>query len=297
MAPMWGLFAEQNMTDDTGAAAPASEPAAPSAPAGNAETPTETIRDLDAVSETPAETTPEVKPEVKDDQPEGDDDSTDQPKRLTRSQRQQRKLARLSTMLAERDAEVERLRQAAPAKSDTGSEPKEADYNGDWTKYQADYAAWKATESIKGVLNEEKQQQKAAALQEKVREANEDFLERVEEIKPRIPDFDKVMSAFEKDGGKFASHVIEEIRDSEKGPALAHHLAKTPDLVAELNAMSPRDAAREIGRLEAKISLPKPRTQTQAPAPITPITGGASPGFDPNTSDDMEAYVKWRKKA
>lgn len=273
------------MTDET---TPVVEQAVP-APAETEKT-EPTIRDLDAVPEVKAET-PET--ETEQDQPEGETDSTDEPKRLTRSQRQQRKLARLSTMLAERDAEVERLK-ATTAKSDTDSEPKEADYNGDWTKYQADYAAWKATKSIKGILDEEKQTQRAAALQEKANEATEDFLERVEEVKTKLPDFDKVMNTFEKNGGKFAPHVIEEIRDSDKGPQLAYQLAQAPGLVAELNAMSPRDAAREIGRLEAKASLPKPRTQTQAPAPLTSLKGGASPSLTLENAS-MADYVKLRK--
>lgn len=273
------------MTDET---TPVVEQAVP-APA-ETEKPEPAIRDLDAVPEVKAET-PET--ETEQDQPEGETDSTDEPKRLTRSQRQQRKLARLSTMLAERDAEVERLK-ATTAKSDTDSEPKETDYNGDWTKYQADYAAWKATKSIKGILDEEKQTQRAAALQEKVHEATEDFLERVEEVKTKLPDFDKVMNTFEKNGGKFAPHVIEEIRDSEKGPQLAYQLAQAPGLVAELNAMSPRDAAREIGRLEAKASLPQVKKQTQAPAPLTTVKGGASPSLTLENAS-MADYVKLRK--
>jgi hypothetical protein len=283
------------MSEEDGAAAPASEPTAPSAPAGNAEVPqTEpVIRDLDAVPEV-AETKPEAKPE--DDQPEGDEDSTDQPKRLTRSQRQQRKMARLSTMLAERDAEVERLK-AATAKSDTDSEPKAANYaQGEWDPgYLSDLAAHKAAQKIGKQLEERDIREVTQRTQSQVREATEDFLERVEDIKPSLPDFDKVMNTFEKDGGKFAPHVIEEIRDSEKGPLLAYQLAKTPGLVEQLNAMSPRDAAREIGRLEARASLPKPRTLTQAPAPLTPLKGGAAAAYDPNASDDMGAYVKWRK--
>lgn len=277
------------MTDETGAAAPVDEQAV-TAPAEN-EQATQTASVPEGAETENAET-------QETEQTEGDEQA-DEPKRLTRNQRLQRKAARLSTMVAEQAAELERLRQSTE-KSSTESEPKEADYNGDWTKYQADYAAWKATQNIRGVLDEREQRQRKAQLEERTQEAVEDFLERVESVKTAIPDYDKAINAFAKEGGKFEPHVIEEIRDSEKGPQLAYYLAKNPGLAAELNAMSARDAAREIGRLEAKVSLPQPKRQTQAPAPLTALNGGASPSrsiADLAKSEDVSALIsQWRKK-
>lgn len=278
------------MTEQTGAAAPATEQTAASAPAATEQaTPQTSVPNENAATEN-AETAQETE------QSSTEQESGEQ-KKLTRNQRLQRKAARLATMVAEQAAELERLKQAS-AKSAADSEPKEADYNGDWTKYQADYAAWKATQNIRGVLEEREQRERTTQLQDRVREATEDFLERVEEIKPRIADYDEVINTFEKLGGKFAPHVIEEIRDSDKGPMLAYQIAKTPGLAAELNALSPRDAAREIGRIEAKLSLPQPRKQTQAPAPLAPLKGGAAPSTDLAAlakSDDASAYWAARR--
>lgn len=278
------------MTEETGAVAPATEQAA-IAPAGTeTTTPTPSVPDGEAAT-VQAETTEGTETEQPDS--EGDGDSTARPK-LTRNQRLQRKAARLSTMVAEQAAELERLR-ASSSKADTDSEPKEADYNGDWTKYQAEYAAWRAGQVIERKLSEREQRDTTQRLQEKVQEANDDFLERVEDIKPRIPDYDEAIIAFTKSGGQFAPHVQEELRDSEKGPLLAYQLAKNPALAAELNAMSPRDAAREIGRLEAKTSLPQPKKQTQAPAPLAAVKGGATPSKDLNElakSEDISEFIK-----
>lgn len=174
--------------------------------------------------------------------------------------------------------------------------PKPADYpQGEWDSgYLSDLAAAKAAKKIGKQLEERDQRDTNNRVAEHQNEATQQFLERVDEVKPRLPNFDKVMDTFEKNGGKFAHHVIEEIRDSEKGPVLAYQLAQNPGLVAELNAMSPRDAAREIGRIEAKASLPKPRTQTQAPAPLTTLKGGASPSITLENAS-MADYVKIRK--
>jgi hypothetical protein len=275
------------MTEEAGAAAPAPEQAAPSAPAA-------------AEQATPIEARPEpenAEPKAQETAPKEEETEPDEPKRLTRNQRLQRKAARLSTMVAEQAAELERLRQATD-KSDAESEPKEADYNGDWTKFQADYAAWRAAKTVSQKFTEREQRDAEQRLRERRQEAADEFLERSEQIKAAVSDFDEVIGAFEKSGGKFAPHVVEELMESEKGPMLAYTLAKSPGLAAQLNALSPRDAAREIGRLEAKVSLPQPKKQTQAPAPLSTITGGAAPTkslVDLAKSEDATAYAAARR--
>jgi len=63
--------------------------------------------------------------------------------------------------------------------------------------------------------------------------------------------------------------------------------------------MSEREATREIVRLEAKVSLPQPKRQTQAPTPLSALKGGASPSRDIHTlakSDDVSDYIKMRNE-
>jgi hypothetical protein len=283
------------MTDTTGAAAPSAEQAAPSAPAAT-EQATPQIESLPNPNAPASPENAEPKAETEQTPPEGEE-ASDEPKRLTRNQRLQRKAARLSTMVAEQAAELEKLRQATD-KTDAESEPKEADYNGDWTKFQADYAAWKAAKTVGQKFAEREQRDAEHRLRERRQEAADEFLERSEQIKSNIPDFEQVLGAFRNAGGDFAPHVIEELMESEKGPMLAYTLAKTPGLAAQLNALSPRDAAREIGRLEAKVALPQPKRQTQAPAPLTTVKGGAAQTksiADLAKSDDVSAYAAARK--
>ncbi|CAB4200641.1 hypothetical protein UFOVP1349_58, partial [uncultured Caudovirales phage] len=223
-------------------------------------------------------------------------EESDKPNKLSRNQRLQRKAARLSTMVAEQAARIEELQRSSNRPDET--EPNEAEYNGDWTKFQADYAAWKAAKTVTAKFDEREQRDNAARLQERRQESIEDFQERAEQVKVGIADFDKTLEAFANNGGKFAGHVREELLESDKGPMLAYQLAKNPQLAAELNAMSPRDAAREFGRLEAKVSLPQPKRQTQAPAPLSALTGGAAKSTDIYAlakSDDASAYIAARK--
>lgn len=285
------------MTDETGAAAPATEQAATSAPAETTKaTPNiESIPNPNAVQAEASTENAETQAD-KGQEPSEEEDSSGEPRRLTRNQRLQRKAARLSTMVAEQAAKIEALERAKGTPDE--SEPKEADYNGDWSKFQADYAAWKAAKTVEAKFSEREQRESAQRLQERKQEAIEEFEERATHIKAGIPDFDTTMESFANSGGKFADHVREELLESDKGPMLAYQIAKTPGLAAELNAMSPRDAAREIGRLEAKVSLPQPKKQTQAPAPLAALKGGASASptlHDLAKSDNVEAYAAARK--
>lgn len=272
------------MTEDTGAAAP---------------TDTETVTGAESEQATQVETSAtsagtENAEAGNQEQtaPEGDDDQSDEPRRLNRTQRLQRKAARLSTIVAEQAAELERLRQAAN-KSGSESEPKEADYNGDWTKWQADYAAWKAAQTVEQKFFDREQREIDGRLKAAQLEAVEEFEERAAEFKKITTDFDKVIDDFVKAGGSFSQALADELRDSDVGPALAYQLASNPKKVAQLNAMSARDLAREIGRLEAKVPLPNPKKQTSAPKPIVPPSGGATPPKDPSRMS-MDEYVKWR---
>lgn len=265
-------------------------PAATSAPAE--QTTTEPKTDISPAAGVPTDAAPEETAETKP--VEGSAPSEDdQPKKLTRNQRLQRKAARLATLVAEQQAKIAELEK----RSASDDAPKEADYNGDYTAYQTDLAAYKAAQKIGSKLDEQAKAQASDKIREAKAEAAEDFLERANELKAKIPDFDETFEKFATSGGKFSEHVIEELHDSDKGPQLAYHIAKNPQLAATLNQMSPRDVAREIGRLEATVSLPQPRKQTQAPPPITPPSGGATPGKDIHAlakSNDMAAYIKAR---
>jgi hypothetical protein len=279
-------------TETEGAAAPADVSAVSNAPTGSEQaTPNASVQS-DAAPEN-AET--KAQPEGEADIGSDGDDADGKPKQLSRAQRLQRKAARLATMVAEQGAELERLRAASSASSTASSEPKEADYNGDFTAYLADRAAWKAAQTISEKLDARDKQSATEKAITARQEALSDFVERAEDAKAKIPDFDATFETFARAGGQFAPHVVEELHESEHGPVLAYQLAKNPRLAAELNAMSPRDAAREIGRLEAKVSLPQPKKQTQAPPPLKALTGGASPPTDMAKlaqSEDITEFVK-----
>jgi predicted AAA+ superfamily ATPase len=83
--------------------------------------------------------------------------------------------------------------------------------------------------------------------------------------------------------------------ESERAPELVYHFAKNPHVLADINQMSERDAAREIGRLEARLVKPTPRKQSKAPAPVKPVRGAATP-VKPLSDLSMAEYAARRQK-
>lgn len=276
------------MTDENGAAPPTDEQAVTAPAESEQATPTEaSVQEQDAAPEN-AET--EATPEEHD---AGKAEEEDRPAKLTRNQRLQRKAARLATMVAEQAAQIEEFKRNSESKADL---PKVEDYpQGEFDPgYVSDLAAHKAAQKIIGNLDERDMKAKTEQIKTARMEAFEEFESRAEELKQRIPDYGESLAALEAAIGQFAPHVVEELLDSEIGPLLAYQLSKNVKLAASLNSMSARDAAREIGRLEAKASLPKPKTTTQAPEPLKQPKGGASAPKDPEKMS-MDEYMAWRK--
>lgn len=109
--------------------------------------------------------------------------------------------------------------------------------------------------------------------------AQAEFQRRTAEVRQKHPDFeDVVMSAADV---PVSQAVTEALLTSEHGPEIMYQLASSPAELARLSALPPLAAAREIGRLEAKLasSTPppvKPKPAFRPPAPPTSVNGSTS---------------------
>ena len=227
--------------------------------------------------------------------PEGEEEGdAEKPKKRSGIQRMQERIARLEAEKADllsRSAPTGNSgdRKAAIEK-EIGAPPKEADFE--------DYAAFedaKADYRLSKALAEQRLSERdahASRAQTQAREAAiEAFHDRMDDAREKIPDFDTVVKAAAEREIKL--HVQELVVDSEKGGLLAYYLAKTPAELTRLNGMSPLQAAKAVGALEARLTLAKPNKATAAPAPAKPVTGSAAPGPDPSKMSFAE-YEKWR---
>lgn len=275
------------MTDETtGATAPAETTTAPAVEDGKPAVAQEaTVETTEAKPEGEAETTEENTEEAE----------SDKPKRLPRSQRDKRKISYLAGENARLAQEIAELRTLAERAPKADAEPTLEQFNYDVDKFNDAKSRWNIRQEISSLKTELQRDQlterQARLAQNRVRELQE----RADAIKDRVPDFDRVLKDFADDGGQFSEHVKEAV--IRVGPELAYYLAKNPDIAEELNELEPIEAAIRIGELRPKLSLAQPRKQTQAPAPLKGITGGAAPTkslADLAKADDLSAYIKAR---
>ena len=188
-----------------------------------------------------------------------------------------------------------RQAQRAPADDDGDLvEPKERDFPGDYLAYDRALRAYQTTKAIRDENRRVAARQAERAAHFEHRERVAGYNVRLETVKDRIPDFDRVM----REAGRMdiRNDVRDLILDSPKGPLLAYHLARNPDKVADLNRMSAAQAAKEIGGLEARIRGPNPKTVTSAKAPPRPMPAGGTASRAPRVEAmSMEEYTAARK--
>jgi hypothetical protein len=266
------------MTEDTNA---------PAETQAGGEAPVDEPKKIDPEPEAKAE-------ESKAEEPDSDKggDEGDKPKKLSGAQRAKRREEYLLNELRERERRLEELERQSP-KGDGGKAkeeaPKEEDFNGDWTAYVAARAAFEAGKAVEGKLNDRERSDLDRRQADARRERELAHLERIEEARETIADFDTVMATMK--GVTIRDDLIEEIKASDKSPLLAYHLAKNPDKLRELNSMSGRELAREIGRLEGSIRMPAGKKQTTAPPPPANLKGGAAPHTALEQVDDMNEFA------
>jgi len=228
---------------------------------------------------------------------EGEDAGEDDEQKLSRAQRRRaRQKAHLQNLEQERDRLASRAdaaeRALAEWKEELGDEPKRESF-----EEEADYVAAKAAyEADKRALVRQKQAVKSGADSAKNDAAQAKvnlFRERAVALSDRYPDIQaKVLN----DASLPISPAMAEVMmETEKGPEVAYYLAGHREEAARIAKMQPLAAARELGRIEATLSAPKPKTETKAPKPVPTLSGagGSKVTKDPERMSH-EQYRAWR---
>jgi len=223
-------------------------------------------------------------------QPDSDDDADDarQPRRRSGLHRLKEQNARMAAELAEFRSRIPRDsgQVTSAVEQEIGPPPREQDF----PDYLAFERAERAYETRK-VISEERIRDQIA--QQQIREVEEfeglkrQHLKREAEIRKFIPDYDTALKSCTV---PLAQHVTKLVLESDKSALLAHHLASRPDLLEQMNLSHPIAVARELGRLEGRLSLPKPRTETKAPPPVHAVKGSVTP------SNSMTDFDAWKRK-
>ncbi len=137
------------------------------------------------------------------------------------------------------------------------------------------------------------QERRAAEAEQAKATKHDTFLAKAKEFSATAPDFDDV--AF--NPSLPVTDVMADAIDlSDKGPEILYFLGKNPGEAERIARMPGLQAALEIGRLEGRLSLPQPKTVTNAPPPIRPISGGhGAVVVDPDKMTSGE-WLAWRNE-
>lgn len=161
----------------------------------------------------------------------------------------------------------------------------------DYDTYEQ-YEDAKIAHGVRKALAEQSKEQ-TKATQEKT--IDQRFTENLAKMENEMPDYEDVQKTLP----IFSADVVAAVKDSELGPKLVYHLGKNPAEALRLAGLPPWAAIREIGKLEAKLSVatpaPKPKL-TQAPEPITKTVGGQTSVDDDLSSLPTGDYMARRNK-
>lgn len=251
---------ETNLQGETPAeAAPAIEPTADSAPA------------QEQATETP-ETPPEQKPT-----PKFRERFSDVYRNWREEQRRNEELMAVLQRLAPQEKAEE---PKAPSLEQHG-------YNEvEYQKALVEYARAEARREAQETLKREREEAQKQARTESFRNREAEFAESVEDY------FDVVYSP----STPISQAMAEVIAESDHGAQLAYHLGKNPDVARSIYNLPPIMAARELGRLEAKLSAPKPPPVSKAPPPPPKIDASEPEAERDPDKMSMDEWLKWRNK-
>lgn len=149
-------------------------------------------------------------------------------------------------------------------------------------EYTKDVARWERKK-----WEFEKQQ---ADLNERARRITASFDEKLARGDEKYPDFHEVKFLPRASGYEHTFNAMVQIlSDSDKAADIVYYFGKNQDEAARIATMDPVRAAREIGRIETKLSEAPKKISKQA-APTSPVSGKTTPPIKNEEDMSMEEW-------
>ena len=138
------------------------------------------------------------------------------------------------------------------------------------------YAEALATRRAEEMIRQREVQKQQAAIEDA-------YHDREEDVRNKYDDFDQVAYNPQL---RVTDVMAETIKASDLGPDLAYWLGSNPKEADRISRMSPLGQAREIGKIEAKITAePFQKKTSSAPDPIRPVSARAVNSGVTDTTD------------
>lgn len=230
---------------------------------------TEEVQALAEVDSAPAQEATAA-PEVVANSPEVTDNQTETPASKTFTQEE------LDAAIGKRLAREQRKWEREQAARQTvQAAPKEVPSIDNFESPDA-YAEALALRKAEELLAQREVQKQQAQIVEAYGEAEE-------KARDKYDDFEEVVYNPKL---RITNSMAEAIQSSEAGPDLAYWLGSNPKEAERIANLSPLMQAKEIGRIEAKLSdNPPVKKTTSAPTPISPVTARSSGSPSHDTTD------------
>ncbi|HNL80435.1 MAG TPA: hypothetical protein PKL69_08860 [Agitococcus sp.] len=199
-----------------------------------------------------------------------------------------KRIDKLTRQKYEAQAELNRLKaefEALKAQSAPKAvEPQMSDFDtfDDYTEALAEYKYNQKTQAQAQQYNQQAQAQKVA----------QEWQSKVEKVRAVAPDFDEAFANVAEI--TFAQSTLDAVAGHEKGAEIAYLLGKDPVKAYQIASLPPMQQLMAIGEIAAKTNLTRPKTVTNAPPPVKPVSGKSSI-VDPN-SLSMKEWVAYRNK-
>ena len=253
-----------------------------------AEATTEEVKQEESATSEPPE-----KEESETEQPSDEGTDTEKPNRKPGAEK---RIAQLTWQLKEQERRFQelesKLNQPKPAETPT-EKPTLESVGYDEGKYAAameEYLSNQIDTKLDSRLTAKQQETAQRQAQETLAKQTSEFFKKGIEI---ADDFAETIS-------DESLPVTDAMRDAlfaiDKGPEVLYHLANNRAEINRIAELPPYAQAVEIGRLEARMAIPGPKSNSSAPSPIKPLSaGGESVQKDPDKMT-MKEYVAWREK-
>lgn len=229
-----------------------------------------------------------------------------------RKGRVQKRIDTLTRRLYEQQEELDALRDrvSKPQTDSSAQQRPRSDAKkpaiGDFPSYEQYIEAladWRAGQRFQ----EQRQAELVQAEQERTREVFETYNDAAQAARVKYEDFEEVVGRKDLKIPQAAQAAV--IEAGPLGPDIAYYLGKHPELCYELAEMSPMRAVATIGQIEAQLQkpgarsqkseerqqpVPRSRTITSAPAPISPVTGSSRKTMTPMDELPYRDYKRLR---
>lgn len=158
------------------------------------------------------------------------------------------------------------------------------------------YARALARYEVKQELKAEREQKAVESENLSRKQVMDEHAKREDKARTQFADYDDVVGNIADVDFTVNPDIGRTILTSDISPQLIYYFGKDIDELERINNLSPLAAAREIGKIEAKI-LSKPIQTSSAPSPISPVTQSKSTiTKDPEKMTDEEWFVYQRRE-